>query len=165
MKNYESLVKKFNFTTIEDKYGAMFTLEEIKEALGLDIKMQEETQVFEISDKIITVDIEKRKISTWIYVDLYDKDDYEYEEEENFVDLDDEEEDLVEWLMLPKVGSVHIVEWWWKKSTYTLFRLDPTHILSKLFSKKLLINYDQGHIIELTTANRSKNNRFKKKKN
>ena len=43
MKNYESLVKKFNFTTIEDKYGAMFTLEEIKEALGLDIKMQEET--------------------------------------------------------------------------------------------------------------------------
>ena len=86
MKNYESLVKKFNFTTIEDKYGAMFTLEEIKEA----------TQVFEISDKIITVDIEKRKFSTWIYVDLYDKDDYEYEEEENFVDLDDEEEDLVE---------------------------------------------------------------------
>lgn len=96
MKNYESLVKKFNFTTIEDKYGAMFTLEEIKEALGIDIKMQEETQVFEIFDKIITVDIEKRKNSTWIYVDLYDKDDYEYEEEENFVDLDDEEENFVE---------------------------------------------------------------------
>ena len=122
MKNYESLVKKFNFTTIEDKYGAMFTLEEIKEALGLDIKMQEETQVFEIFDKIITVDIEKRKISTWIYVDLYDKDDYEYEEEENFVDLDDEEEDwddeegdFVEGIVLPKVGSVHIVEWWRKK--------------------------------------------------
>lgn len=96
MKNYENLVKKFNFSTIEDKYGAMFTLEEIKEALGIDIKMQEETQVFEISDKIITVDIEKRKISTWIYVDIYDKDEYEYEEEEFFVDSDDEEENFVE---------------------------------------------------------------------
>lgn len=95
MKNYENLVKKFNFSTIEDKYGAMFTLEEIKAALGIDIKMQEETQVFEIFDKIITVDIEKRKNSTWIYVDIYDKDEYEYEEEEFFVDLDDEEENFV----------------------------------------------------------------------
>ncbi len=94
MKDYESLVKKFNFTTIEDKYGAMFTLEEIKEALGLDIKLQEETQVFEIPDKIITVDIEKRKNSTWIYVDIYDKDDYEYEEDDwdDEGDWDDEED-------------------------------------------------------------------------
>lgn len=90
MKNYENLVKKFNFSTIEDKYGAMFTLDEIKEAFGFDIKLQEKTQVFEVSDKIITFDVEKRKNSTWIYIDIYDKDEYEYEEEEFFVEDDEE---------------------------------------------------------------------------
>ena len=43
----ENLVKRFNETTIKDDvYGAMSNIEDIKEAFGLDINIQEETQYF-----------------------------------------------------------------------------------------------------------------------
>ena len=43
---FENLVKRFNETTIKDDvYGAMSNIEDIKEAFGLDINIQEETKI------------------------------------------------------------------------------------------------------------------------
>lgn len=91
----ESLVKKFNQTTVEDRYGAMNSIEEIREAFRLDINIQEKTQWFKIEDKIITFDFEFKTNSTWIFIDLYDEDDYVEEEEyiEEDIDFDYCEDD------------------------------------------------------------------------
>ena len=80
----EDLVKRFNGTTVKDIYGAMRDTEDIKEAFGLDINIQEETQYFQLEDgRYITFDFEFKTNSTWIYIDLYEADEYEpYIEEE-----------------------------------------------------------------------------------
>ena len=53
----EDLVKRFNKTTVEDIYGAMNDIEDIKAAFGLDINIQEETQYFQLEDgRYITFD-------------------------------------------------------------------------------------------------------------
>ena len=75
----ENLVKRFNETTIKDDvYGAMSDIEEIKEAFGLDINIQEETQYFKLEDgRYITFDFDFKANSTWVYIDLYEADEYE----------------------------------------------------------------------------------------
>ena len=95
----EDLVKRFNETTVEDIYGAMRDTEDIKKAFGLDIKIQEKTQYFQLEDgRYITFDFEFKTNSTWIYIDLYEADEYEpyieeeTEEEINYELEDDEEE-------------------------------------------------------------------------
>ena len=69
---FENLVKRFNETTIKDDvYGAMSNIEEIKEAFGLDINIQEETQYFQLEDgRYITFDFDFKANSTWIYIDF-----------------------------------------------------------------------------------------------
>ena len=97
----ENLVKRFNETTIKDDvYGAMSNIEEIKEAFGLDINIQEETQYFQLEDgRYITFDFDFKANSTWIYIDLYEADEYEPEEEteeeieEDDYELEDDEEE------------------------------------------------------------------------
>ena len=81
---FENLVKRFNETTIKDDvYGAMSNIEEIKEAFGLDINIQEETQYFQLEDgRYITFDFDFKANSTWINIDLYEADEYEPESEE-----------------------------------------------------------------------------------
>ena len=95
----EDLVKRFNGTTVEDIYGAMRDTEDIKEAFGLDIKIQEETQYFQLEDgRYITFDFDFKTNSTWVYIDLYEADEYEsyikeeIEEEIKFKLEDGEEE-------------------------------------------------------------------------
>ena len=94
----EDLVKRFNGTTVEDIYGAMSDIEYIKASFGLDIKIQEETQYFQLEDgRYITFDFEFKTNSTWIYIDLYEADEYEPYIEEEFegdddYELEDEEE-------------------------------------------------------------------------
>ena len=95
----EDLVKRFNGTTVKDIYGAMNDIEDIKEAFGLDIKIQEETQYFQLEDgRYITFDFEFKANSTWVYIDLYEGDEYEsyikeeIEEEIKFKLEDGEEE-------------------------------------------------------------------------
>ena len=97
---FENLVKRFNETTIKDDvYGAMSDIEEIKEAFGLDINIQEETQYFQLEDgRYITFDFDFKANSTWVYIDLYEADEYEsyikeeIEEEIKFKLEDGEEE-------------------------------------------------------------------------
>lgn len=91
----ENLVKEFNKTTVEDVYGAMNDIEDIKEAFGLDINIQEETQYFQLEDgRYITFDFEFKANSTWIYIDLYEADEYEpYIEEETEEEINYELED------------------------------------------------------------------------
>ena len=97
---FENLVKRFNETTIKDDvYGAMSNIEDIKEAFGLDINIQEETQYFQLEDgRYITFDFDFKANSTWIYIDLYEADEYEpyikeeIEEEIKF-ELEDGEEE------------------------------------------------------------------------
>ena len=94
----EDLVKRFNGTTVKDIYGAMRDTEDIKEAFGLDIKIQEETQYFQLEDgRYITFDFDFKTNSTWIYIDLYEADEYEpyieeETEEEDDYELEDDEE-------------------------------------------------------------------------
>ena len=96
----ENLVKRFNETTIKDDvYGAMSNIEDIKEAFGLDINIQEETQYFQLEDgRYITFDFDFKANSTWVYIDLYEADEYEpyikeeIEEEIKF-ELEDGEEE------------------------------------------------------------------------
>ena len=96
----ENLVKRFNETTIKDDvYGAMSNIEDIKEAFGLDINIQEETQYFQLEDgRYITFDFDFKANSTWVYIDLYEADEYEsyikeeIEEEIKFKLEDGEEE-------------------------------------------------------------------------
>ena len=94
----EDLVKRLNETTVEDIYGAMSDIEYIKASFGLDIKIQEETQYFQLEDgRYITFDFEFKTNSTWIYIDLYEADEYEPYIEEEFegdddYELEDEEE-------------------------------------------------------------------------
>ena len=70
----EDLVKRFNGTTVKDIYGAMRDTEDIKEAFGLDIKIQEETQYFQLEDgRYITFDFEFKPNSNiwfviWIHI-------------------------------------------------------------------------------------------------
>lgn len=74
----EDLVKRFNETTVEDIYGAMSDIEYIKASFGLDIKIQEETQYFKLEDgRYITFDFDFKANSTWVYIDLYEADEYE----------------------------------------------------------------------------------------
>ena len=97
----ENLVKRFNETTIKDDvYGAMSNIEDIKEAFGLDINIQEETQYFQLEDgRYITFDFDFKANSTWVYIDLYEADEYEPEEEteeeieEDDYELEDDEEE------------------------------------------------------------------------
>lgn len=97
---FENLVKRFNETTIKDDvYGAMSNIEDIKEAFGLDINIQEETQYFQLEDgRYITFDFDFKANSTWVYIDLYEADEYEsyikeeIEEEIKFKLEDGEEE-------------------------------------------------------------------------
>ena len=97
----ENLVKRFNETTIKDDvYVAMSNREDIKEACGLDINIQEETQYFQLEDgRYITFDFDFKVNSTWIYIDLYEADEYEPEEEteeeieEDDYELEDDEEE------------------------------------------------------------------------
>lgn len=94
----ENLVKEFNKTTVEDVYGAMNDIEDIKEVFGLDINIQEETQYFQLEDgRYITFDFEFKANSTWIYIDLYEADEYEpyieEEIEEDDYELEDDEEE------------------------------------------------------------------------
>ena len=95
----ENLVKRFNETTVEDVYGAMSDIEYIKASFGLDIKIQEETQYFKLEDgRYITFDFDFKANSTWVYIDLYEADEYEsyikeeIEEEIKF-ELEDGEEE------------------------------------------------------------------------
>ena len=95
----EDLVKRFNETTVEDIYGAMSDIEYIKASFGLDINIQEKTQYFQLEDgRYITFDFEFKTNSTWIYIDLYEADEYEsyikeeIEEEIKFKLEDGEEE-------------------------------------------------------------------------
>ena len=95
----EDLVKRFNETTVEDIYGAMSDIEYIKASFGLDIKIQEETQYFQLEDgRYITFDFDFKANSTWVYIDLYEADEYEsyikeeIEEEIKFKLEDGEEE-------------------------------------------------------------------------
>ena len=95
----EDLVKRFTKTTVEDVYGAMNDIEDIKEAFGLDINIQEKTQYFQLEDgRYITFDFEFKTNSIWIYIDLYEADEYEpyieeeIEEEINY-ELEDGEEE------------------------------------------------------------------------
>lgn len=95
----EDLVKRFNETTVEDIYGAMSDIEYIKASFGLDIKIQEETQYFKLEDgRYITFDFDFKANSTWVYIDLYEADEYEsyikeeIEEEIKFKLEDGEEE-------------------------------------------------------------------------
>ena len=95
----EDLVKRFNGTTVEDIYGAMSDIEYIKASFGLDIKIQEETQYFKLEDgRYITFDFDFKANSTWVYIDLYEADEYEsyikeeIEEEIKFKLEDGEEE-------------------------------------------------------------------------
>ena len=95
----EDLVKRFNETTVEDIYGAMSDIEYIKASFGLDIKIQEETQYFKLEDgRYITFDFDFKANSTWVYIDLYEADEYEsyikeeIEEEIKF-ELEDGEEE------------------------------------------------------------------------
>ena len=97
--NIEDLVKRFNETTVEDIYGAMSDIEYIKASFGLDIKIQEETQYFKLEDgRYITFDFDFKANSTWVYIDLYEADEYEsyikeeIEEEIKFKLEDGEEE-------------------------------------------------------------------------
>ena len=95
---FENLVKRFNETTIKDDvYGAMSNIEDIKEAFGLDINIQEETQYFQLEDgRYITFDFDFKANSIWIYIDLYEADEYEPEEEteeEIEEELEDDEEE------------------------------------------------------------------------
>ena len=89
----ENLVKRFNETTIKDDvYGAMSNIEDIKEAFGLDINIQEETQYFQLEDgRYITFDFDFKANSIWVYIDLYEADEYEPEIEEEFEEDDDYE--------------------------------------------------------------------------
>ena len=70
----EDLVKRFNGTTVEDIYGAMRDTEDIKEAFGLDIKIQEKTQYFQLEDgRYIAFDFEFKPNSNiwfviWIHI-------------------------------------------------------------------------------------------------
>ena len=95
----KDLVKRFNETTVEDIYGAMRDTEDIKEAFGLDINIQEKTQYFQLEDgRYITFDFEFKTNSTWIYIDLYEADEYESYIEEEFegdddYELEDDEEE------------------------------------------------------------------------
>ena len=95
----ENLVKEFNKTTVEDIYGAMRYTEDIKEAFGLDIKIQEKTQYFQLEyGRYIKYDFEFKTNSTWIYIDLYEADEYEpyieeETEEEITYELEDDEEE------------------------------------------------------------------------
>lgn len=95
----ENLVKEFNKTTVEDVYGAMNDIEDIKEAFGLDINIQEKTQYFQLEDgRYITFDFEFKTNSTWVYIDLYEADEYEPEieeesEEDDDYELEDDEEE------------------------------------------------------------------------
>ena len=71
----------------------MSNIEDIKEAFGLDINIQEETQYFQLEDgRYITFDFDFKANSTWIYIDLYEADEYEPEEETEEELEDDEEE-------------------------------------------------------------------------
>ena len=89
---FENLVKRFNETTVEDIYGAMSDIEYIKASFGLDIKIQEETQYFKLEDgRYITFDFDFKANSTWVYIDLYEADEYEPEIEEEFEEDDDYE--------------------------------------------------------------------------
>lgn len=95
----EDLVKRFNETTVEDIYGEMSDIEYIKASFGLDIKIQEETQYFKLEDgRYITFDFDFKANSTWVYIDLYEADEYEsyikeeIEEEIKFKLEDGEEE-------------------------------------------------------------------------
>ena len=95
----EDLVKRFNETTVEDIYGAMSDIEYIKASFGLDIKIQEETQYFQLEDgRYITFDFDFKANSIWVYIDLYEADEYEsyikeeIEEEIKFKLEDGEEE-------------------------------------------------------------------------
>ena len=71
---FEDLVKRFNGTTVEDIYGAMRYTEDIKEAFGLDIKIQEKTQYFQLEDgRYIKFDFEFKPNSNiwfviWIHI-------------------------------------------------------------------------------------------------
>ena len=85
----EDLVKRFNGTTVEDIYGAMSYIEYIKASFGLDIKIQEKTQHFQLEDgRYITFDFEFKTNITWIYIDLYEAD-----ENEPYIEEEIEEED------------------------------------------------------------------------
>ena len=66
----ENLVKEFNGTTVEDIYGAMNDIEDIKEAFGLDINIQEETQYFQLEDgRYIKFDFEfKPNSNIWFVI-------------------------------------------------------------------------------------------------
>ena len=95
----EDLVKRFNGTTVEDVYGAMSDIEYIKASFGLDINIQEETQYFKFEDgRYIAFDFDFKANSTWVYIDLYEADEYEsyikeeIEEEIKFKLEDGEEE-------------------------------------------------------------------------
>ena len=91
----EDLVKRFNETTVEDIYGAMSDIEYIKASFGLDINIQEETQYFQLEDgRYITFDFDFKANSTWVYIDLYEADEYEPEiEEDDDYELEDDEEE------------------------------------------------------------------------
>ena len=66
----EDLVKRFNGTTVKDIYGAMRDTEDIKEAFGLDIKIQEKTQYFKLEDgRYIKFDFEfKPNSNIWFVI-------------------------------------------------------------------------------------------------
>lgn len=97
----EELVKMYNGTTIQDTlYGPMNSLDEIKQEFSkLNViinstENSEDTEIIKLPDGWLTVDIDKRKHSTWIYIDTYDEDDCPLEEEdENSYFEEDEDED------------------------------------------------------------------------
>lgn len=100
----EQLIDIYSNTTIRDElFGPMNNFEQIKREfseLGVNINStidSTETEIIKLEDGWLTVDINPRKHSTWIAIDIYDEDDcpIDYEndreiiEEEEYCDEED----------------------------------------------------------------------------
>lgn len=88
----KNTIELINGTTIEDaKFGPMWTMEEIAEELGFEV---EEGWKQLSEDSFLLTTIAKKANSTWIYLDIYSKEDYEYitaeEDEEDVIAEDDD---------------------------------------------------------------------------
>ena len=106
----EQLISLYSNTTIKDDlYGAMSDFEEIKREfaqLGVNITSTPdsiETEIIKLEDGWLTVDIDPKRHSTWIAIDIYDEDDCPLEEPTDRLDedvfdydedIDDDEEDI-----------------------------------------------------------------------
>lgn len=77
-KKVEMLVERYNNSSVKDEvYGEMITVEELSEEFGFTI--EESNRWYEVDeDTFLKVEFVQKKVALWIYLDCYDKADYEY---------------------------------------------------------------------------------------